>query len=473
VRLVGLLPAALAVALVLTVYTFFSSSGTMEYRRLPVWWLTYYSSQAEGFLRGHTNLEQEPDPRLLALRDPYIFDARKDIPYMWDVSLYKGKYYLYFSPVPVLLFTIPYRLVSGGYPGDDLSSLVFCAWAFLAAVAFLWRVKQRSPLFILLVGLGSVFPFVLVETRIYEVASFCAMAMAVTWAYMLLRFFETPTPRWAALMGLFLGLTIVTRPNTIVLLAIAACALWKEQRRAIIAALIPLVLLGSAAATYNYIRFGSPFETGMSYQLTAVPMQHERPCSLCTRAEGMRFMNTFMHYVFFPPKYVSKFPYADLRWNDVDPTVSFPVVSEQVGGIVALTPVTMLGTLVAALLLLARRAESSILNPQSSIPSVRTAMLLLAAAWLVLLTLSTCRWLNVRYSLDFYALMLLGALVMVEQGLVWLREAGVRTAPLRAFIALVACYSIVTGVLLGFNGRNGVFKRLNPERFEAIRRMVR
>ena len=54
----------------------------------------------------------------------------------------------------------------------------------------------------------------------------------------------------------------------------------------------------------------------------------------------------------------------------------------------------------------------------------------------------------------------------------WLRETGVRTAPLRVVVVLLACYSIAAGFMLGFNGRNGCFKRLNPERFEAVRRMV-
>ena len=91
-------------------------------------------------------------------------------------------------------------------------------------------------------------------------------------------------------------------------------------------------------------KLDSPFETGMSYQLTALPMQNETPCRLCNRAELTRFFNTLLHYTLFPPKFFSDFPFVDLRFNDVDQKVSFPVLPEQVAGIFAVTPVTMLGS---------------------------------------------------------------------------------------------------------------------------------
>jgi hypothetical protein len=463
-RLVGVLPTAAAVVFVLAAYAFFASAGTWEFRRIPVWWLTFYANQAEGFLQGQVSIAGKPEPELLALENPYLVEQRAGIPsYMWDASLYNRKYYLYFSPVPVLLFVIPFRLVASKYPSDELTAVVFCAWAFLASAAFLWRAGVRSAMWALLAGVGTIVPFFLLEIRVYEVAAACGLAMGATWAYTLLRFIQVPSPRSAALMGLFLGLTIATRPNMIVLLPVALLALWKHRRRVVVFALMPVFAIGSAYAIYNYARFGSPFETGMRYQLTALPMQNETPCRLCTRSDATRFFNTFMHYTLFPPKFFSTFPYVDMRFNDVDLKVSFPVIPEQVAGIAAITPLTLLGTALGALLFLGRRAAT---------PPVRAAVLLLTASWIVLLALSTCRWVTARYSLDFYALMLLGTIVAVEHGLVFLREAGVMTRPIRALIVLLACYSIVTGLLLGFTGRNNAFKRLNPQRFEAIEKMV-
>ena len=464
-RLAGVLPTAAAVLFVLAAYAYFASAGTWEFRRIPVFWWSYYANQAEGFRRGEVSLAERPEQELLALENPYLFEQRANlVAYMWDASLYKKRYYLYFSPVPVFAFVMPFRLVAGKYPNDDLSAVFFCAWAFLAMVAFLWRAGIRSSLWVLLAGVGTIVPFFLLEIRVYEVAAACGLAMGATWAYTLLRFLQVPSPRAAAVMGLFLGLTIATRPNLIVLLPIALFALWKQSRRIVAFALVPVLAIGLAYGIYNYARFDSPFETGMSYQLTAIPMQNETPCRLCNRSELTRFVNTLLHYTLYPPKFFSEFPFVDMRMNDVDQKVSFPVLPEQVAGIFAVTPVTMLGTALGALLILARHAAS---------PPMRAAALLLAGAWLVLLALSTCRWLTARYSLDFYALMVLGTIVATEHALTWLRQLDVMTRPIRAVIVLLACYSIVTGLLLGFKGRSNAFERRNPEGYAAVAKRMR
>ncbi|MDQ3283831.1 MAG: hypothetical protein M3Q69_20710, partial [Acidobacteriota bacterium] len=447
---------AASVIFVLFAYVFFATAGELEFRRAP-WYSGLYASLTEGFLRGQLSMAHDPEPELLRLPNPYRIDQRGDIPYVWDASLYRGRYYLYFSPVPVLLFTLPFRVAARGYATDPLATLFFTSWAFLACVAFLRRVmrgRASLPLWILLAGVGNIVPYFLLDTRVYDVAASCGMAMATTWAYTLLRFLESPSTRSATWMGLFLGLTIATRPNMIVLLAVAAFALWKYgTRKLAIAVALPVVVIGSAYAAYNYARFGSPFETGLSYQLTVISMRHETPCRLCTPSDLSRFFNTLMHYVFLPPKFVSRFPFVEMRFNDVDRAVSFPALPEQVTGIFAITPLTMFATAFAALLVLARHNRET---------HTRVALLLLSSGWLVLLSLSTCRWVTARYSLDFAMLMLLATPIAIEEGLRFLRDANVSTRPLRIAFTLLACYSIVVGLLLGFTGRDSAFERLNP-----------
>ncbi|HYK04465.1 MAG TPA: hypothetical protein VE974_22125 [Thermoanaerobaculia bacterium] len=466
-RFAGVLPTAAAVLFVLSAYAFFGSTGTWEFRRVN-WPESFYGGQVEGYLLGQLSLRHEADPALAKLANPYEMKQREGIPFSWDASYYKGKYYLYFSPVPALIFTLPFKLVGKGYPSDALTMTFFAMWAFLASVVFLGRALRHIeavkhvpfPVWVLLAGVGNAVPFTLSEVRVYEVAVACGMAMSAMWAYTLLRFLERPSWRTAALMGLFLALTVATRPNMIVLIAVAAVAMFLSgARRTMIAAAIPLFVIGSAYAIYNYQRFGSPFETGLAYQLTTKPMLDETPCSLCSAADFSRFMNTLMHYVFYPPKFVSTFPFADLRYNGVDPATSFPARSEQIGGIGALTPLSILGSALALLLVLARRVRDT---------GTRAAFYVLAAAWIAMLTLSTCRWVTGRYSLDFAGLMLLGAILGIEQGLTFLREAGVSIRPLRVLVVLLAVYSIVTCVLLGFAGPRMAFKNTNTELFERL-----
>jgi hypothetical protein len=470
-RIVGLVPTAAAVLFVLFAYAFFGSAGTLEFRRVH-WGTTLYTSQGQGFVDGKLTMAHTPDPALLALKNPYELKGREGLPYPFDASLFEGKYYLYFSPVPLLLFTIPYAFLARGWPPDTLMATFFVAWSFLASVFFARRAFRHVggtrflpfPLWVLILGVGNIVPFFLGDLRVYEVASACGMAMGATWAYTLLVFMEKPSLRTATVMGLFLALTIATRPNTIVLMVVAAAAVFLAKKRLMLAAAIPVMVVGLAYGAYNYARFRTPFETGLSYQLSVKPMQDETPCSLCTRSDLGRFFNTFMHYVFLPPKFLADFPWVELRYNDVDQRVSFPALPEQVGGFGAVTPLTMIATSLALLLLLARRTANV---------GLRTSMLLLAGAWIVMLTLSTCRWVTARYALDFYALLLLGSIVTIEYGVAFLRDAGVMVRPLRWLFATLAVYSILTGVFLGLSGPRGVFKERNPRMFWQVGRVLR
>ena len=67
-----------------------------------------YNLLAKGYLSGHLSLSILPAPELLALPDPYdpIANARLRI---WDATLFKGRYYLYFGPTPALLLFAPFR----------------------------------------------------------------------------------------------------------------------------------------------------------------------------------------------------------------------------------------------------------------------------------------------------------------------------------------------------------------------------
>jgi hypothetical protein len=428
------------------------------------WGTTLYTSQGQGFLDGHLYMAHTPDPAILALPNPYELAGRQGLPYPFDASLFHKKYYLYFSPVPLLVFAIPYYWISHGWPSDALMATFFCAWSFLASVAFARRVNARPlPLWILLIGVGNIVPFFLGDIRVYEVASACGMAMGATWAYTLLRFMEKPSMRSAIVSGTFLALTIATRPNTIVLMLVAAAAAFIVQRRLIVAMMIPVAVVGIAYGAYNYARFGTPFETGLSYQLSVKPMQNEVPCRLCTRSDFGRFFNTAAHYIALPPKFLATFPWAQLRYNDVDQRVSFPALPEQVGGFATVTPLTMIASALALLLLLAKRANDT---------RLRASLLLLAGAWIVMLTLSTCRWVTARYSLDFYALLLLGSILAIEHGLSFLRDAGVSVRPLRWLFTALAIYSIVTGLFLGLNGPRGVFQERNPAMFNRLARVL-
>ena len=403
-----------AVVAVLTAYVFYGSEGTWRFPLGP-WGQSYYANLAEGFLEGGLSMKALPDPALAGLPNPYDFEARGSIPVLWDASLFEGKYYLYFSPVPAALFYAPVRILTGGYPNDALAATLFASIGFLFLAAIV-----RRPLWVLVAGVGNVVPFVITDVLFYQVAAACAYALTAAWAYAVVRFRAAPSMRWAAAMGVFLSMAIATRPNLIVLVFVQLLIVFRH-RRVWPAVLAPLALVACAMLAYNYARFRDVTEFGVSYQMGRLPMQGRTICGVCGPGEIPRLVNHAAHYVFWPPVFLHKFPYAFVQHHRLDRAVSYPGGGEPIAGLAPITPLAIVGSFFA--LLAPRRGTGAILVLGGS---------------LVLLALSSCWWVTARYTLDFLGLVLAGALLCID-------EAAVEH---RAFLVALALYSIVIGTLI-------------------------
>src|SRR5436190_1837701 len=378
------IPTALAMLFVAVAYVFFASYGTFEFRRTKWDYKTekpgegYYSSLAEGFRNGHLSMMDKPDPILKAVYDPYRPEVRDKYgaPYLWDASYFEGKYHLYFSPLPVLLFYLPFRWLSGGYPLDSRTNL-----------------------------------------------------------------------------GVLLLITAFVLP----------LRTWRTSWKQLLACFIPLALTALSLAAYNYARFRDVRETGITYQLTFVPMRSCRRCSLRTIPEGIRVINNSVHYLVWPPHMYSRFPYVDLDGARLDGAVSFPNVVEPIAGILPLNPVVAIGCIVT-LLLIPRRRTLDV--------HARDGLRLMIGAWLVLAVLTTCWYIVVRYSIDFWMLMVLATAIMIEYGFTNLQDAGFGIRPLRVLTIALAFYSILFCSLLGFKGNQDAFGRGNPKLLEALQKQL-
>lgn len=480
-KIAAALPSASAILFVFTAYAFFASTGTFEFRRVK-WYASRwgewdaiddnkFASLAEGFLRGQLSMATQPDPRLATLNDPFNPDERSGagVFALWDASYFDGKYYLYFSPLPVLLFYIPFRLVGGGYPSDALAGFFFAGWAFVVSLLFVREAlrdrRMRVPfaMWALFIGLGNVVTFNMPHVRTYEVAGLAGMAMSASWALALARFARRETPRRAFWVGFWLALSIAARPNVGLLLVPTAVALWKPVRRAgmrlAVAALIPLSVVATSMLAYNYVRYEKLFEFGESYQITALNMAGRRVCSVCSPAEVLRMVNETIHYVFWPVTVGSEFPYVDSLGSRLDPAVSWTPGSEQVAGVAPLVPLAILGSLLSIFLWLVREPPDVGLGTASSV---------LTGSWLVLLGLTTCWWVVARYSLDFIMLMTSASAVTIEYAIVYCERMNFRPLFVRMTAVVLIVYSAVLAIFLGFNGADQMFRHRNPEMFQML-----
>ena len=269
------------IAFILLSYAFFAlpSMPLQNFTKFPY---TPYHLLTEGFLAGHLSFTEEPLPELLKLKDPY--DPAQNARYrLHDASLYHGKYYLYFGPLPVLTVLLPIKLATGYYAPETLAIFLFASVGFIFSFLLLMKVKDTFfnemsewQLYFagLLLGLANNSAYLFSSPRFYENAgasSFCFMSIAL---YFLLRIF-TDKNTWqnTAWFSTFLTLSAAGRPNFMLAWAaiplVAYYLVKKGERKSLFALFIPAICAGLALGWYNYLRFGSFIEFGRKYQVTS------------------------------------------------------------------------------------------------------------------------------------------------------------------------------------------------------------
>ncbi len=224
--------------------------------------------------------------------EKYTYEDNNLMP-LFDTSLYKGKIYLYFGITPVLLFYLPFNLITDLYLTDKFLVFVLSCISFLLLVFFFFKLKKRQPsaenfdiLSIFLIGFCSILPFILIRSCIYEVAIITAnvlllLSFAVFYYNLLYSKFSY---FFVFLLGLLLSFSVGARPHYVLFIPVFLSAvIWikynetkniKTSLKHTIIFLIPCIFVGLIIAGYNYLRFDSIFEFGWKYQLN---YYHENP----------------------------------------------------------------------------------------------------------------------------------------------------------------------------------------------------
>jgi len=279
-----------------------------------------YVDLGEAFLHGQVALLAEPDPALVALDNPYDYSQREQVPYLWDLSYYRGKYYAYWGPVPALLYAAV-QAVTRSAPPDQLGVLVFTIGSGVVLAVLLFAGRKRFfprapaisiPIFLLAALLNVPLMHILGRPQVYETSVIAGQFFLLLGLLAWLRSLGAPGAGWYFWTGLAWALAVASRYNlalsVAVLLAYSLYRIWcsagwtAQFRRQALALLAPLGACALALAWYNYIRFGSPFETGLAYQLT-VEVYQNRHFSLAYFFSGLYM------YLFYPLSTSQQFPF--------------------------------------------------------------------------------------------------------------------------------------------------------------------
>jgi hypothetical protein len=221
----------------------------------------YYNYLADALLHGQLYLRNMPVRRL-------------------DLSLYQGRYYLYWGPLPAVLL-MPLIALFGVHFSDIFFTLLIGA-GDVALLALLLRracragvislVPIQRGLLVLFFALGTVHIMLAPFGRIWFTSQLIAFA-CVALAYLAV-LTQRGWPAFA-LAGLALAGALLTRNNLVLAGIWPACYLiyqhwparWLRLISYAIVGALPIVVGVVLLGLYNWLRFGSIFDNGIAHHL--------------------------------------------------------------------------------------------------------------------------------------------------------------------------------------------------------------
>lgn len=336
----------------------------------------YYNLLSDGFRAGQLNLKVDVPPGLSALPDPYDPQAShiyRTQHHLHDTSYYQGKLYIYYGPTPALVLFLPYRLLTGNYLYNKQAAFVFCSAGFLLGAGLLWACWRRyfpevhvvaAGGAVLTLGFASSVPLLLRTPAVCEVAIGCAFMFLMATLAALWRALHAPERqgRWLAVASACFGLALGARPSVLpaaIIFLVPLLHAWRATTagdknrllrvwRLLVPIALPLLIIGTGLAAYNYQRFGSIFEFGQRYQL-AGDRQDTAPHF---RASYIWF--NLRAYFVAPATFSSTFPYLNAIVAPPPPAGHTPL--ESAYGVLINTPIVLFAS--AVVLLWARRART-------------------------------------------------------------------------------------------------------------------
>ena len=401
----------------------------------------YYNLLTDGFLAGHLYLRLAPVPELLALPDPFdpVANARYRVN---DLSLYHGRFFLYFGPVPVLTLFLPWRVLTHSGMTESCAALIYVTAGYILSVLLLELLARRrmshfGAAAVCVLGFGGYGVILLRDPGVYGVAIAAGYCFFMAGAYCFARVMTAgnPQPWLAAAAGVWIGLTFGCRPQYVLAAVVLSAVMILGRRRETIWFAVPVALCGILALWYNFARFGNVFEFGTSYQLTA---------RVSTRGITLHLRNIVpgLYYLLLcPPRLWDQFPYLVPRYVGPNPRLFV----ENAVGLLVISPLAVAGL---ALPMWIRRCRTDRL----------ILVALYGSALAVLLFISLTGYAVGRYLLDFAPALLV---VSMCGWLCW-RRRGVAAVMIAGTLWTTAMGAALS---LGFND---ILRDRNPRLFRRL-----
>lgn len=236
----------------------------------------YYT---DAIMDGKLTLDYPVDEKLLETSNPYD-TSNRNFEYLWDASYYNGKYYCYFGIWPIISLFIPFKILTTKYLPTPLGCLFYSVLGIIITY-FLYKeiIKkyfkninlQTYILSFVFIMLGSKMFWCMYRPSFYELASLAAYFHIILGLYLTL-FSDNKIKNLIGYTSL--ALAVLCRPTSLLCSILVIPKLFNKMKNKklklldIIVLVIPYLIVGITTMYLNYVRFGSIFEFGISYQLT-------------------------------------------------------------------------------------------------------------------------------------------------------------------------------------------------------------
>jgi hypothetical protein len=291
----------------------------------------------------------EPSEKLKSLDNPYDSEALnknldfRKFDYIMDLSYFNGRYYLYFGITPVLTIYLPFLIITKYFISDAAVTLIFGILSFCVALLVLKKIILKidknkcefltETLSIMAVGLSSVVCYLITVARVYEAAIVCGLFFTLLSFLFIILYVESVNQKKKNILlfisGLSIALAVGCRPFYAFAVFVQLYILYgfiKKKVKLYIYYFIPLAVYAIILMAYNYMRFDSVFEFGGKYQLSIIEMYNwEVPLK--------ELFSSIMKFIYYPPKYLSGFPYFS-----IDYVIVRAILYEQVIGLLFTVP---------------------------------------------------------------------------------------------------------------------------------------
>lgn len=464
--------------MVVLIYIFFISVGT--WTKWPTT-TDFYAQLARAFDHGQVSLLTKPDPSILALQNPYQYDElRKQATYLWDVSLFNGRYYLYWGPAPAVIMAVV-GLFHPIKAGDQYVVFASACGLFFFNILILFGLWKRFfsdlpvwafEIIVVFVGLVSPLLWNLNDPEIYEASILFGQFLLVSGFYFVFISFDQPDSSTGklTLAGICWAVAIASRITLILpiafWIALFSFFMVKTNKRdvwkSLLVMILPLLISLAAMGWYNYIRFDSPLEFGLHYQLTSSDLRKTQlfsPAYLPSNLYGYIFYGFDLQNTF--PFLVADNPMQPIIFPNLTPSVLF----EQTTGILWTSPFLLFALI--PLIVLIKEKKSS--GQNNLLRWVNLS--LLGSTFLLFSTILLYFYQTMRFLADATPQLALLSGIGFWQGLHYFKVEQNKFQPVSRYAAIllvvVSCVTSFLLAILSYRYANR-FDKYNPTLLRAL-----